>query len=163
MKIYPIFSACLFLALWGCARYKSYPWTTEIAVYDQNPASVNYSKVPADQIIVYAAEKFAPKQYVVIAKLKSNGDWMQEEDLYGELRQKASDLGADAVIMLEVTHVSTGGLLPNKDNPPNPRPAWITIPPEFAVSIYAPAPTREPTIQEQKLLQCYALAIRSRP
>jgi hypothetical protein len=165
MKSFLILTAIVYLALGACAPYKSFIRQPALEAYDLNPAAGSYPKVPADQIIVYASKKFAPKQYVVLAKLKSTagGDWLKEEELYKELRRKASELGADAVIVDEVTPITGGGIQLNTDNPPNRHQAWIAYPPDIPVTVYVPAPTKEPTAEEQKLLKCYAIAVRVKP
>ncbi len=108
----------------GCISMQETYEIPEVESYDVNNSAEKYPNVPEDQIIVYASEKFAPKDYVILAKLKSTdeGDWITQDKLMEEFKKKASSLGANAVIVLDLNPQSHGGekVFSREENNTNP-------------------------------------------
>lgn len=148
----------------SCGKYIHLGLVPEIDATDIAPTAKNYPKVPADQIMVYPSRRFAPKGYLLIASLKSASTSYSrtEEDLMGEFRKRASELGADAVIVLEITHPAGAsqveirtGLQPSNDL------AYATHSQPVRVAEVFDKPQDVPVRKTD--IKGYALAIRSKP
>jgi hypothetical protein len=95
------------LPFWGigCTTLENQRYeTTPVEAYDLNASAGKYNPVAPEDVIVYVSEKFAPKNYVLLAKLHSTGegDWLTRNDLMAQFKQKAAALGANAVIVLDL-------------------------------------------------------------
>lgn len=94
------------LSVWGCAILNPrnlYP--PDVVIYDVTPEAKDYPKTDPEEIILYPDPKFAPKSYVLLAHLKSDyrTDCQSEEELFGLFKKRASEVGADEVVVLEVS------------------------------------------------------------
>ncbi len=88
----------------GCVASTIESLEPKLNVDDVAPDAGSYTKVPPSKIIVYASEKFAPKHYVILATLSSRLAFPSktEDDLFTLFRNKASELGANAVVVTDV-------------------------------------------------------------
>ena len=105
MKHRTFFAASLLLSAWGCAALDPrnvYP--PDVVIYDVTTAAKDFPPADPDKIILYPEPKFAPKSYVLLARLKSspNNDCRSEEELFGLFKERAAQVGADAVVVLKV-------------------------------------------------------------
>jgi hypothetical protein len=87
---------------WGCATLEN--MRLKVDVNDVSPDAGKHAKTPPDEIIVYAAKRFAPKNYEILARLSTNTNYSCEtqDDLFNLFRNKASELGANAVVVTDV-------------------------------------------------------------
>ncbi len=101
-----LWAAMALLAV-GCADLSNLG--ERIVVSDVASSAGSYPKVPPDQIIVYASRKFAPKNYVILARVSSDINYFapSEDKLFEMFKAKASQLGADAVVVID--DETTGG------------------------------------------------------
>jgi hypothetical protein len=102
VKITYILLGFAFLSL-GCASTIE-SLEPKLNVDDVSPDAGSYAKVPPDQIIVYVSEKFAPKHYVILATLSTKLIFPcdTEDAMFNLFRNKASELGANAVVVKDV-------------------------------------------------------------
>jgi hypothetical protein len=140
---------------WGCPKYIYKAWVPQLEAYDINPSAVNFPRVPTDQIIVYPEPKFAPKNYVLVARMKSAGDsyWIPQADLMMEFQKKAAELGADAVIVSELTQQGGGVHILIGGQPAN------DLSHAAAITLVTPVPYTGPPLDEYR---GSAMAIRSK-
>jgi hypothetical protein len=155
-------SLLLFLLLFvgvGCMHSRM---STQMEAYDISPSAGIYPKVPVDQIILYPAKKFAPKNYVLLARLKSGGDsYCESEDvLFQEFKKKASELGADAVVVLEITRPGGGVRIETGGQPINDL-GYVLHTHDTGITEVIPQLTKEHKINKD--FKGYGLAIHSIP
>ncbi len=137
----------------------------EVEVENLNTASRTYKAVPVDQIIVYVSEKYAPKHYVPLARLKSswNSDWLPKEILIDEFKKKAGELGANAVIVLDIIPEGSGktkiltGLQPDNDF------GYHQAPFNSGITVVTPGPINESGEEKGKVFKGDALAVWTTP
>ncbi|HTA76565.1 MAG TPA: hypothetical protein VK791_05360 [bacterium] len=67
-----------------------------------------YKKVDEEKVKIYASLKFAPRNYVTVAQLKTNEEHKTLESLMKVMQKKASALHANAVVFLSITPKTTG-------------------------------------------------------
>lgn len=149
----------LMIVGFGCTGSWRNGIPSQVDVYDVSSSAQNYPKVPPDQIIVYPSKKFAPKQYLVLARLKSGGDsrYVSQEDLFEEFKEKAGALGADAVIILETTTPGEGVQIVTGQQPINDL-GYVVHSHDTGITQITPNPDTGPP---KKIFRGYALAIRS--
>ena len=105
MKYRALFAASLLLSAWGCAALDArHVFPPDVIAYDLAPEAKNYPPTDPNQIILYPEPKFAPKAYVLLARLKSSpmNDCRSEEELFGLFKKRAAQVGADVVVVLQV-------------------------------------------------------------
>ena len=104
MKYRILLAASLPLSAWGCGTLNPRLYPPDVVLYDVAPAAKDYSPADPDKIILYPQPKFAPKSYVLLAHMKSDprADCRTEGELFGLFRKRAAQVGADAVVVLEV-------------------------------------------------------------
>jgi hypothetical protein len=105
----------IFFSVFGCAGVLHTGLPSQVEAYDILTVSKNYPKVPADQLIVYPSQRFAPTRYLILAKLKSGGDSYcpTQDELFRYFQKKAAEFGADAVIVVLVTNQTEGNAVMN--------------------------------------------------
>ena len=66
--------------------------------------------VPPDQVAIYRTAEQVPGKYEEVALLSSKGDYSStdEEKMYRSMREKAGEMGANAIILQSVQEPSTG-------------------------------------------------------
>ena len=91
----------------GCADLSNLG--QRIVVSDVTPAAGSYPRVSPDQMIVYASPKFAPKNYVILARVSSDINYFapSEDKLFEMFKARAAQLGANAVVVID--DETTGG------------------------------------------------------
>ena len=75
-----------------------------------NPAPVNHPKTAADQIRIYRTADQVKGRYDEIALLNSTGesDMTNEAKMMESMRKKASEVGANAIILDSISEASAG-------------------------------------------------------
>jgi len=71
----------------------------------------NYRRpVPADQVAVYRTADQVPGRYEEIALLNAKGDstWSSESGMFNQMKKKAGQMGANAIILDAVSEPSAG-------------------------------------------------------
>lgn len=158
-------AAILAILAGGCAPFHSSPWVIEVQAYDQSPSAGHYPQVPVDRIIVYAGPSFAPKKFELLARLKSapGADWLPEDAFMDEFKKKAAQLGADAVVMVQITHPDfQGDAIVETGQQPRNDLGYSDHSHNTGVTVVVSQPTREVKDKAWKLCKGYALAIRSK-
>lgn len=162
IPIPPLFAVLLGLTFIGsgCALIIHNGLPSQMEAYEISPDAANYPKVLADKIIVYESEKFAPKGYMLLAKLKSGGDSYcgTEMDLFKEFRKKAAEYGADAVIIVEITTQNPGSIDMGQPGGPNDLSS-LNLSMAVTANKYPMSNFKPGTVN----FKGYALAIRSKP
>ena len=99
IKKYFIIIPILLLAC-GCARFFSH-----IIIENLSTSTNNYPKVSPNDVVVFVSRNNAPKGFLTLARLKSKFDFCCEkkDELINNFKEEAAYLGADGVIILEIT------------------------------------------------------------
>ena len=79
-----------------------------IVAEDISSTYKNYKLIPEDQILIYAAPRFAPHQYKVMARMKSKTGYESTDLLMSAFRKRASELHANSIIVLGVSPPTNG-------------------------------------------------------
>ena len=160
--VLPLFTFFLVITP-GCNRYGRVGLYPQVDATDISPSAGNYPKIPANQIIVYPSAKFAPKRFLLVARLKSG--WASycpsEEDLLEEFRKKAAELGADAVIVSEITIPGGKGVEIKTGLAPTNDLGYVSNPRDVGITQVISQPSKDRPSKGN--FKGYALAIRSKP
>ncbi|HVZ47418.1 MAG TPA: hypothetical protein VG916_01430 [Gemmatimonadaceae bacterium] len=75
-----------------------------------NPAPANHPRTPADKIRIYRTADQVKAKYDEVALLNSTGEsnWTDEAKMMESMRKKASEVGANAIILDAINEASAG-------------------------------------------------------
>lgn len=75
-----------------------------------NPTAVAHPATPPDQVRIYRTADQVKTRYDEIALLNSKGesDWTDEAKMMNSMRKKASEVGANAIILDAINEASAG-------------------------------------------------------
>ena len=96
-----LISPMIYLALYGCASTSVIP----LKGYEVG------SRAPSKQVDVYASRAGVKRLFTEIAILKVKTDVYGDEGMVGELKEKAAEIGADAIILQQSGSDSFGGMV----------------------------------------------------
>lgn len=97
----PVACALVLVAAAGCVQ-------TNATMLD--PAPLNHPKTPARDIRIYRTADQVKGRYDEIALLNSTGEsnWTNESGMMESMRKKASEVGANAIILDAINEASAG-------------------------------------------------------